>query len=107
MDEKLLFAIISACAAIMGAIIGATGSYFITIKNIRSTIISASRQQWIITLRDVLSEIISIFYTLSYRSVKNNIPEKERLPIIKKLTLVDTHGQSPWHFSKQFKLRLT
>ena len=45
-------------------------------------------------------KIMRAFVKLRRMQVKN-----AELP--RRLDDVDTHGQSPWHFSKQFKLRLT
>lgn len=58
-DFTLIVAIISAGSAVVGALIGGIISYLITKIQIRATIISASRREWISLFRDIVSKFLS------------------------------------------------
>jgi len=52
----MLAAAVSAGAAIIGVVIGSVGSYFISRQQIKATVLSGNRQQWINTLRDCIAD---------------------------------------------------
>lgn len=56
MPPDLITAYIAAAGAIVGVVVGSVVSYLIAKKQIKATVVSASRQQWINTLRDNISD---------------------------------------------------
>jgi hypothetical protein len=53
---SLLSQVVTAVAALSGVAIGSIFSYWIARQQIRATVISANRQQWINTLRDCIAD---------------------------------------------------
>lgn len=52
----ILVAVISAGSALFGVTIGSVCSYFISKQQIKATVLSGNRQQWINTLRDCIAD---------------------------------------------------
>ena len=57
-------ALVSAIAALVGAAIGATASYFVARRQYNVTAVAQSRQAWINTLRDTVAELQSLIVPL-------------------------------------------
>ena len=53
----ILVAAISASSALFGVCLGSICSYFISRQQIKATVLSGNRQQWINTLRDCIADI--------------------------------------------------
>lgn len=56
MSNEVFVAAISAGSALFGVGIGSLCSYFISQQQIKSTVLSGNRQQWINTLRDCIAD---------------------------------------------------
>lgn len=52
----ILVAAISAGSALFGVLMGSVSSYFISRQQIKATVLSGNRQQWINTLRDCIAD---------------------------------------------------
>ena len=76
MDSALL-SLISACTALVASIAGPFVTLAVAKRNFNATVISANRQKWIETLRDMLAELISLFVAALLVKVKWK-REKER-----------------------------
>lgn len=72
-------ALISALSALSGVTIGSLFSYFIAKKQINATVISANRQQWINTLRDCVSELLSLITPIAIYSRDDMWSKNEKL----------------------------
>jgi len=59
MDSALL-SLISACTALIASIAGPFVTLLVAKRNFNATVLSANRQKWIETLRDMLAELISL-----------------------------------------------
>ena len=62
----LYVAIISFASTIFGVIIGSVSSYYIAKRQFKSTVIATSRQAWIDSLRESVSEFQGILVTLNF-----------------------------------------
>ena len=60
----VLAAIVSAFAALIGAAIGATASYFVAGREYNVMAVAQNRQAWINTLRDTIAELQSLIVPL-------------------------------------------
>ncbi len=59
MDSALL-SLISACTALVASIAGPFVTLIVAKRNFNATVLSANRQKWIESLRDMLAELISL-----------------------------------------------
>jgi len=59
MDSALL-SLISACTALVASIAGPFVTLVVAKRNFNATVLSANRQKWIESLRDMLAELISL-----------------------------------------------
>ena len=59
MDSALL-SLISACTALVASIAGPFVALIVAKRNFNATVLSANRQKWIESLRDMLAELISL-----------------------------------------------
>jgi hypothetical protein len=60
MMDPLLLSVISACTALVASIVGPLVTLAVAKRQFNATVLSANRQKWIETLRDMLAELISM-----------------------------------------------
>ena len=58
--DPLLISVISACTALVASIAGPIVTLTVARRQFNATVLSANRQKWIETLRDMLAELISL-----------------------------------------------
>src|SRR5215510_3908344 len=58
--DPLVLSLISACTALVASIAGPIVTLAVARRQFNATVLSANRQKWIETLRDMLSECVSI-----------------------------------------------
>ena len=58
--DPLLIGVISACTALVASIVGPIVTLSVARRQFNATVLSANRQRWIETLRDMLAELISL-----------------------------------------------
>ena len=58
--DALLISLVSACTALGASIIGPLVTLSVARRQFSATVLSANRQKWIETLRDMLAELISL-----------------------------------------------
>jgi hypothetical protein len=73
MDSALL-SLVSACTALVASIAGPFVTLIVAKRNFNATVLSANRQKWIETLRDMLAELISLL--IAALVVKENWKDK-------------------------------
>jgi len=57
--DTLLISLVSACTALVASIVGPFVTLAVAKRQFNATVLSANRQKWIETLRDLLAELIS------------------------------------------------
>ncbi|PFG56365.1 hypothetical protein ATG66_2697 [Vibrio sp. ES.051] len=86
---------ISAVTALIAVIVGPTVSILIAKKQIKSSVVSKNRQDWIISLREQVSELMSDFQYLPNASIDGELQRNEVLAlhkeILRKSNLVRLH----------------
>ena len=63
--DPLLISVISACTALVASIVGPLVTFVVAKRQFNATVLSANRQKWIESLRDMLAELISLLATAS------------------------------------------
>jgi hypothetical protein len=63
--DPLILSLVSACTALVASIAGPIVTLAVARRQFNASVLSANRQKWIETLRDMLSEWISILATAS------------------------------------------
>jgi hypothetical protein len=58
--DALLIGLVSACTALVASIVGPLVTLTVARRQFSATVLSANRQKWIETLRDMLAELISL-----------------------------------------------
>ncbi len=58
--DPLLISMISACTALVASVVGPLVTLIVAKRQFNATVLSANRQKWIETLRDMLAELISL-----------------------------------------------
>ena len=58
--DPLLISVISACTALVASILGPLVTLSVAKRQFNASVLSANRQKWIETLRDMLAELISL-----------------------------------------------
>ena len=58
--DPLLLSLVSACTALMASVVGPLVALAVAKRQFNATVLSANRQKWIETLRDLLAELISV-----------------------------------------------
>ena len=58
--DALLISLVSACTALVASVVGPLVSLKVAKRQFNATVLSANRQKWIETLRDLLAEMISL-----------------------------------------------
>src|SRR5262249_8599449 len=58
--DPLLLSLISACTALVASIVGPLVTFAVAKRQFNATVLSANRQRWIESLRDMLAELISL-----------------------------------------------
>lgn len=58
--DPLLISVISACTALVASILGPLVTLSVAKRQFNASVLSANRQRWIETLRDMLAELISL-----------------------------------------------
>lgn len=58
--DPLLLSLVSACTALVASIVGPLVTLAVAKRQFNATVLSANRQKWIETLRDMLAELISL-----------------------------------------------
>ena len=58
--DALLISLISACTALVASIVGPVVTLAVSKRQFSATVLSANRQKWIESLRDLLAEVISL-----------------------------------------------
>ena len=59
--DSLLISLISACTALVASIVAPFVTLSVARRQFNATVLSANRQKWIESLRDLLAELISLF----------------------------------------------
>ena len=91
----LYIAAFSFAATVIGVMIGSISSYYISKRQFQSTVIATKRQEWINSLRDTISEYLSVlvtldkFYTMTDMHLRLKDEDKKELTItVEKATLL-------------------
>lgn len=58
--DPLLISLVSACTALVASVVGPFVTLAVAKRQFNATVLSANRQKWIETLRDLLAELISL-----------------------------------------------
>src|SRR6266516_1935530 len=58
--DPLLLSLVSACTALVASVVGPLVTLAVAKRQFNATVLSANRQKWIETLRDLLAELISM-----------------------------------------------
>lgn len=58
--DPLLIGLVSACTALVASILGPIVTLVVAKRQFNATVLSANRQRWIETLRDMLAELIAL-----------------------------------------------
>lgn len=58
--DPLLISLVSACTALFASIVGPIVTLAVAKRQFNATVLSANRQKWIETLRDMLAELVSL-----------------------------------------------
>jgi hypothetical protein len=59
--DPLVLSLVSACTALAASILGPAVTLAVAKRQINANVLSANRQKWIESLRDLLAELISLF----------------------------------------------
>ena len=88
--DPLLISVISACTALVASIAGPIVTLNVARRQFNATVLSANRQKWIETLRDMLAELISLLVAaLVIKSNWKDKWDKGRGPLIGEPALLD------------------
>ena len=80
--DPLVLSFISACTALAASIIGPIVTLRVARRQFNATVLSTNRQRWIETLRDMVSELISLLvFSLTVRSAWKSKWDKGRGPL--------------------------
>jgi hypothetical protein len=58
--DSLLISLVSACTALVASVVGPVVTLAVAKRQFNANVLSANRQKWIETLRDMLAELISL-----------------------------------------------
>jgi hypothetical protein len=58
--DPVLIGVISACTALVASVVGPVVTLVVAKRQINANVLSANRQRWIDTLRDMLAEVVSL-----------------------------------------------
>ena len=111
-EEASLFqALISAGSGLLGAVIGGVSAYLITKKQVRSSVLSGSREKWITELRHSLAEFASLSTLLGrdlgYRNIDRSRfrENRERLLYLADLIDLQLNQSDPTHSALRDNVR--
>jgi len=76
--DPLLISLVSACTALVASIVGPIVTLTVARRQFSANVLSANRQKWIETLRDMLAELISLMVAVLV--VKAGWKDKLSLP---------------------------
>jgi len=63
--DALAIAFVTACTALISAIVGPAVSYVVARRRIRASVISNNRERWIDALRDSVAEYVALLLSAS------------------------------------------
>src|SRR4029077_787971 len=69
--DALSIAFVTACTALISAVVGPAVSYVVARRQIRASVISRKRERWTEALRDAVAEYVALLLSVSL--VKENI----------------------------------
>ena len=102
--DPLLLSMVSACTALVASIVGPFVTLAVARRQFNATVLSANRQKWIETLRDMLAELLSLLVTaLVVKEKWKDRWDKGRGPLIEDAALLDKVQQM---VLSQSKIRL-
>ena len=97
--DALTIAFVTACTALISAVVGPAVSYVVARRQIRASVITNNRERWAEALRDSVAEYVALL--LSASMVKLTIAQDPRKALSEDHALLQVFGQEQDHAPDQ------